>query len=556
MSINGKNIKEAFLAGASLLAAKREYINELNVFPVPDGDTGTNMSMTLQSAVNAINGAENDDIENICKAISSGSLRGARGNSGVIMSQILRGFTNYIKEKKDVDINDLFKALEKSKETAYKAVIKPKEGTILTVIKGLSDKATELSGSSISDLEKLEKIVDYGKKVLDKTPDMLPILKEAGVVDSGGMGLMTFMDGVLSYVKGEEIDLSQIEQSSTHHTNINVNIEEDADIEFDYCTEFIINNSKGFSDNTETELKEYLGEIGDSLVVVCDDDLIKIHVHTNHPGKAFEKGLEYGFLTSMKVDNLRLEHQEKVIKDSEKKAKEQKEQDSHINKKPENLKNVGFVVVSNGKGLDDIFKDMGVDIIMSGGQTMNPSTEDFLKAIDKVHAKNVFIFPNNSNIIMAAKQAKDIVTDKNVYVIETKNILQGINSLIYYSEKENIDDMINDFKESISKVKTIETTYAVRNTTIDGIDIKENDYISIGDKGLLSTNANLIESIVDGYSKILTDDDSVVSIYYGENVTEDDASKLKTELEKINGNVEVSIYDGGQPVYYYYISIE
>lgn len=556
MSINGKNIKEAFLAGASLLAAKREYINELNVFPVPDGDTGTNMSMTLQSAVNAINAVENDDIENICKAISSGSLRGARGNSGVIMSQILRGFTNYIKEKKDISAKDLFKALEKSKETAYKAVIKPKEGTILTVIKGLSDKAIELSEISIPDLEKLEKIVEYGKKVLDKTPDMLPILKEAGVVDSGGMGLMTFMDGVLSYFKGEEIDLSQIEQSSSHHTNINVSIEEDADIEFGYCTEFIINNSKGFADNTEIELKQFLGEIGDSLVVVCDDDLIKIHVHTNHPGKAFEKGLEYGFLTSMKVDNLRLEHQEKVIKDSEKKAKEQKEQDSHIAKKPESLKNIGFIVVSNGKGLDDIFKDMGVDEIMSGGQTMNPSTEDFLQAIDKVNAKNIFIFPNNSNIIMAAKQAKDIVTDKNVFVIETKNILQGINSLIYYSEKENIDEMINDFKESISKVKTIETTYAVRNTTIDGIDIKENDYISIGDSGLLSTNVNLIESIVDGYKKILNEDDSVVSIYYGENITEDDANQLKAELEKISDNVEVSIYDGGQPVYYYYISIE
>lgn len=556
MSINGKNIKEAFLAGASLLAAKREYINELNVFPVPDGDTGTNMSMTLQSAVNAINAVENDDIENICKAISSGSLRGARGNSGVIMSQILRGFTNYIKEKKDISAKDLFKALEKSKETAYKAVIKPKEGTILTVIKGLSDKAIELSEISIPDLEKLEKIVEYGKKVLDKTPDMLPILKEAGVVDSGGMGLMTFMDGVLSYFKGEEIDLSQIEQSSSHHTNINVSIEEDADIEFGYCTEFIINNSKGFADNTEIELKQFLGEIGDSLVVVCDDDLIKIHVHTNHPGKAFEKGLEYGFLTSMKVDNLRLEHQEKVIKDSEKKAKEQKEQDSHIAKKPESLKNIGFIVVSNGKGLDDIFKDMGVDVIMSGGQTMNPSTEDFLQAIDQVNAKNIFIFPNNSNIIMAAKQAKDIVTDKNVFVIETKNILQGINSLIYYSEKENIDEMINDFKESISKVKTIETTYAVRNTTIDGIDIKENDYISIGDSGLLSTNVNLIESIVDGYKKILNEDDSVVSIYYGENITEDDANQLKAELEKISDNVEVSIYDGGQPVYYYYISIE
>ena len=554
MSIKGKQLKEAFLAGASLLTAKCDYINELNVFPVPDGDTGTNMSMTLQSAVNQLMSAENDDIETVCKAISGGSLRGARGNSGVIMSQILRGFTNSIKEYKELDDKKLFRAIEKAKETAYKAVIKPKEGTILTVIRGLAEKSSEIMSANASPIEKLEKLVKYGFLVLDKTPELLPILKEAGVVDSGGMGLMTFMQGVLSYAKGEKLDLSEIKSTASPSVNINVNIEEDADIKFGYCTEFIINNSKGFPANTEENLKTFLGDIGDSLVVVVDDELIKIHVHTNHPGKAFEKGLEYGFLTSMKVDNLRLEHQEKVIKDAEKKAREQKEKAAAA--KVENAKNIGFIVVSNGNGLNDIFKDMGVDYIMSGGQTMNPSTEDFLNAISEVNAKNVFIFPNNSNIIMAAKQAKDIVTDKNVYVVETKNILQGINCLIYYSEKEKIDEIVEDFKESISKVKTIETTYAVRNTTIDGIDIKENDYISIGDKGLLSTNANILESITEAYQKISSEDDSVISIYYGDKVTEAEANELKEKIEGINSNVEVSVYEGGQPVYYYYISIE
>ena len=554
MSIKGKQLKEAFLAGASLLTAKCDYINELNVFPVPDGDTGTNMSMTLQSAVNQLMSAENDDIETVCKAISGGSLRGARGNSGVIMSQILRGFTNSIKEYKELDDKKLFRAIEKAKETAYKAVIKPKEGTILTVIRGLAEKSSEIMSANASPIEKLEKLVKYGFLVLDKTPELLPILKEAGVVDSGGMGLMTFMQGVLSYAKGEKLDLSEIKSTASPSVNINVNIEEDADIKFGYCTEFIINNSKGFPANTEENLKTFLGDIGDSLVVVVDDELIKIHVHTNHPGKAFEKGLEYGFLTSMKVDNLRLEHQEKVIKDAEKKAREQKEKAAAA--KVENAKNIGFIVVSNGNGLNDIFKDMGVDYIMSGGQTMNPSTEDFLNAISEVNAKNVFIFPNNSNIIMAAKQAKDIVTDKNVYVVETKNILQGINCLIYYSEKEKIDEIVEDFKESISKVKTIETTYAVRNTTIDGIDIKENDYISIGDKCLLSTNANILESITEAYQKISSEDDSVISIYYGDKVTEAEANELKEKIEGINSNVEVSVYEGGQPVYYYYISIE
>lgn len=552
MSDYNKMIKEAFLAGVSVLTSKKEYINELNVFPVPDGDTGTNMSMTLQSAATSLNSIENDDVESICKAISNGSLRGARGNSGVIMSQILRGFTNYLKDKKDINGEILLDAIEKAKETAYKSVIKPKEGTILTVIRGLSEKSQQIKKENIPFIEKLEIIIKYGDEVLDDTPNLLPILKEAGVVDSGGMGLMTFMHGILSYLKGEDIDTVDFSSNATPNSNINIQIEQDTDIKFGYCTECIINNSKGFPNDVEEVLKKYLSEIGDSLVLVCDEELIKIHVHTNHPGLVFEKGLEYGFLSSLKVDNLKLEHREKVIKDSQKKAKEQLEN----NKKQEKLKNIGFVVVSNGSGLDNIFKDIGVDYILSGGQTMNPSTEDFINAVNFINAKNIFIFPNNSNIIMAAKQASDLIEDKKVYVVETKNIIQGINSLIYYNEKENINEILEDFKTSIANVKTIETTYAVRDTVIDGIEIKENNYISIGDNGLLSTNEDIDLCIIEAYNKIKSDNDSVISIYYGKDIDEEKANVLKNKLKQINDNAEISTYEGGQPVYYYYISIE
>lgn len=550
MSIYGEKLKNGFIAGTSLLMKNVEYINFLNVFPVPDGDTGTNMSMTLQSAVKALSDLEDCSVENVCKAISNGSLRGARGNSGVIMSQILRGFTNYIKDEEELNAKVLLSALEKAKDTAYKAVVKPKEGTILTVIKGVAEKANEVLSEDIDDIEKYEEVVNYGDKVLDTTPDLLPVLKEANVVDSGGKGLMVFMRGVLSYLKGEEVE--EIEFSDTK-VNINVKFEEDKDIEFGYCTEFIINNNKGFKDTVEEELKEYLTSIGDSLVVVADTELVKIHVHTNHPGKAFEKGLEYGFLTNMKVDNLHIEHHEKIIKDAEKKAKEQKEKNENKNVK---LKNIGFVTVSIGDGMTDIFKDLGVDYIIEGGQTMNPSTDDIVKAVEHVNAKNVFVFPNNGNIIMSANQAKDIIKDKNVYVVPTKNIIQGVNCMIYYTEKENIDEMIEEFNNTISNVKSIETTYAVRNTTIDGIDIKENDFISIGDSGILSTNKDICESILSAYDKIKSENDSMISIYYGEDMNEESAEILKDKLKNINENLDIGIYKGGQPIYYYYISVE
>lgn len=551
---NASNLKGAFLAGASLLYKNRDYVNELNVFPVPDGDTGTNMSMTLKSACEAVNAASDDSIEEVCKAIASGSLRGARGNSGVIMSQILRGFTNHLKDAKKIDTELLLEAIQKAKDTAYKAVVKPKEGTILTVIRALAEKAEEISGSSMSGIEKLEKVVENGDEMLQKTPDMLPILKEAGVVDSGGQGLMYFAHGVLSFLKGEEVEIA-FDEKSPKSTNINLKVVEDQDIKFGYCTECIINTATSFKANATEEIIKYLEGIGDSLVVVGDEQYIKIHVHTNHPGRVFEKGLEYGFLTNLKVDNLKLEHQEKVIKDAEKKAKQFAKQ--HEEKKPPvKLKEIGFVAVSNGDGITTFFSDLGCDKVITGGQTMNPSTEDFLNAIAEVHAKKVFVFPNNSNIIMAAKQAKDIVKDKEVYVIETKNVLQGINCMIYFTEKEKVEDMIEQFKESIRNVKTIQTTYSIRNTVIDGIDIKENDYISLGDKGLLYTNADIVNSIFGAYEKIKEDKDSVVSIYFGDSVTEKDANKIKAEFEKRYKNLEINVYEGNQPVYYYYISVE
>ena len=553
MSI-GSKIKEAFLAGAANLYKHKDYINELNVFPVPDGDTGTNMYMTLKSACDALNSAESDSVEDICKAISSGSLRGARGNSGVIMSQILRGFTSYIKEAKSIDTKLLLSATMKAKETAYKAVIKPKEGTILTVMNALAEKSKEMLKSNIDDIEKLERVVAYGDEILAKTPDMLPILKEAGVVDSGGQGLMYFSHGVLAYLKGEEIDLLESEVGTKTY-NINLKIEEDQDIKFGYCTECIINTSTKFKENAVPEIIEYLDGIGDSLVVVGDDEYIKIHVHTNHPGKVFEKGLEYGFLTSLKVDNLRLEHQEKVIKDAEKKAQDFAKQKSEP-KANVKLKDIGFVAVSNGEGITALFKDLGVDKIISGGQTMNPSTEDFINAINEVNAKKVFVFPNNSNIIMAAKQAESIIKDKEVYVIATKNVVQGINSMIYFTEEKEVQDIIDKFTESISKVKTLETTYSIRDTVIDDIKIKENDYITLGDKGLLYTNKDIVKSILGAYEKIKDDKDSIVTIYYGMDVSEEDANKVKEELEKKYKNLEVGVYQGGQPVYYYYMSVE
>ncbi len=555
---NANRIKGAFLAGASLLYQNKEYINELNVFPVPDGDTGTNMSMTLKSACDALNSVPEDDVEEVCKAIASGSLRGARGNSGVIMSQILRGFTNHLKTEKNITSDLFFEGVKKAKETAYKAVVKPKEGTILTVIAALAEKADEVKDQDLPYIEKIEAIVAYGDEMLQKTPDMLPILKDAGVVDSGGQGLMYFAHGVLSYLKGEDVEISFNDKGNGPSSNINLKIVEDQDIKFGYCTECIINTATKFKENATNEIIEYLNTIGDSLVVVGDDEYIKIHVHTNHPGRVFEKGLEYGFLTNLKVDNLKLEHQEKVIKDAEKKAKAfaESSQNKKEVKKPVPLKELGFIVVSNGDGITSLFDELGCDKVITGGQTMNPSTEDFLKAIDEVHAKKIFIFPNNSNIIMAAKQAKELTKDKEIFVIPTKNVMQGINCLAYFTESNDIDEITNQFNETIAKMKTLQTTYSIRDTVIDGIEIKENDYISLGDNGLLSTNADIVKSIFEAYEKIQSDNDSAVTIFYGEDVKESDADNIKEEFERRYPKLAVQVIKGNQPVYYYYISVE
>lgn len=553
MSYNGKNLKDAFLSGVASLTNNKDYINELNVFPVPDGDTGTNMSMTLEMAVKTVNSLIDDNLHDVCKAVQQGSLRGARGNSGVIMSQILRGFTNFVKDEKELNIHLIMDGIDKAREQAYKSVIKPKEGTILTVIKALAEEAKKYSNIDTDDIKEIfEKIVDAGDAALKNTPNLLPILKEAGVVDSGGQGLMCFFHGVLSYIKGEKVDMDLLSTEGAVSNNINLQVEEDQDIKYGYCTECMINNTKGFPDDIEETLTKYLGDpsFGDSLVLVADESLIKIHVHTNHPGKVFEKGLEYGFLTNLKVDNLKLEHQEKLIKDASKKAKE----NSNVKKEP--AKEYGFIAVSSGDGLTDIMNDLNIDFVIKGGQTMNPSTDDFINAIDKVNAKNIFIFPNNGNIIMAAKQAASIIEDKKIYVVETKNVLQGINCMIYYTEGDNAESMMDSFKETISHMKTIENTYAVRDTTIDGIDIVKDNYLSLGDNGLLSTDKNRNVCILDAYAKIKTDDDSVISIYYGKDVSKDEAESLKKDIVDKYDNVDVEIYNGGQPVYYYYISVE
>lgn len=546
MSIEATKLREAFIAGTANVLKEKEYINELNVFPVPDGDTGTNISMTLKSAYSQLLSLSIIDISSVCKAISSGSLRGARGNSGVIMSQILRGLTNYIKDLKVVEDKDMLLAFTLARDTAYKAVINPKEGTILTVIDAISKKAKELAESKESFIDKFEILVKVGNETLDKTPEMLPILKEAGVVDSGGMGLMIFMKGVLQYLKGENVDISDIENEGVkHETSISISKETESEIKFGYCTEFIVNRDKDYTEKEIEELKTFLQGIGDSLVVVPMDNFIKVHVHTNHPGEAFEKALSMGFLTSMKIDNMRFEHEEKLIKDA-----------SNIAKKEDKQKNIGKIVVSNGEGLDMIFKDLGVDVVMSGGQTMNPSTEDFIDSIQKVNAKNIFIFPNNGNIVMAAKQARDIVTDKNIYVVETKHIVEGINCLIYFEEKDDMDAIMKDFKETISHVKTIETTYAVRDTNIDGIEIKQNNYISIGAKKMLATDTDLDTCIINAYDKIKEEGDTLISLYYGNGIVENKANELKEKLESTFPNLEVACYEGKQPVYYYYISVE
>ena len=548
--INAKMLAKMFLAGAKNLEVKKEWINELNVFPVPDGDTGTNMTLTIMSAAKEVINLQDEDMMTICKAISSGSLRGARGNSGVILSQLFRGFTKTIREYEEIDIPTLATATEKAVESAYKAVMKPKEGTILTVAKGMADKARELAEEGCDDMELyFRQIIEYGDEVLAKTPDMLPVLKQAGVVDSGGQGLMQVMKGAFDAFLGKEIDFT-LEASKESTVKEGSASSVDQEIKYGYCTEFIILLNKTFNIKNEIDFKEYLESIGDSIVVVADGDVVKVHVHTNDPGLAIQRALKYGALSNMKIDNMRLEHQEKVIKEQQMKEQEQK-------KEPEMPhKEVGFIAVSVGEGMSEIFRGLGADYIIEGGQTMNPSTEDMLNAIDRVNADTIFILPNNKNIILAANQAKTMVEDKKIIVIPTKTVPQGITAIINYVPDMDPEDNAATMECEIKNVLTGQVTYAVRDTMIDDKEIKQGDYMGIGDSGILSVGRDMEEVTFNMIKAMMHDDLELISIYYGSDVSEEAAEAIKAKVEETYPDCDVELQMGGQPIYYYVISME
>ena len=553
--IDAKTLQKMFIAGAKNLEAKKEWINELNVFPVPDGDTGTNMTLTIMSAAKEVGGITEPTMENMAKAISTGSLRGARGNSGVILSQLFRGFTREIKKYEEINTEVLSRACVKAVETAYKAVMKPKEGTILTVAKGMADKACEMLGETDDLAVVIDEIIKHGDYVLSQTPEMLPVLKQAGVVDSGGQGLMTVLKGAYDAFLGKEVDYTLDEVSAPSGINKDDIPMEEADIKFGYCTEFIINLDKPMSDKTEKSFKEFLESIGDSIVLVADDEIVKVHVHTNQPGEAFTRALTYGSLSRMKIDNMREEHHERLIKNAEKLAEQQKAEEEK-KKTDEPKKKYGFIAVSVGEGLDEIFKGLNVDYIISGGQTMNPSTEDILNAVEKVNAETIFVLPNNKNIILAANQAESLVEDKNVIVIPSKTIPQGISAMIGFVEDNSAEDNKEAMTDSMSYVKTGEITYAVRDTVIDDKEIREGNIMGIGDEGILSVGDDITATTVDMIKKMQDEDSEIVSIYYGEGVTEDEAQTLASKLSEELPDLEIEVYSGGQPVYYYIASVE
>ena len=546
--IDASMFQKMFLAGAKNLEAKKEWINELNVFPVPDGDTGTNMTLTIMSAAKEVGGIENPDMKVIAKAISSGSLRGARGNSGVILSQLFRGFTKEIKTCEEIDVMVLAKACNRAVETAYKAVMKPKEGTILTVAKGMADKAAEIAETEEDLTVMIDEIIKHGDEVLNKTPEMLPVLKQAGVVDSGGQGLMQVVKGAYDAFLGKEIDLT-IEGATKPIDKSKVEVTDN--IKYGYCTEFIINLEKEMPVETEKEFKAYLESIGDSIVVVADDEVVKVHVHTNDPGLAIQKALTFGSLSKMKIDNMREEHQERLVKDAEKIAAQQEEE-----KKNEPRKDYGFVAISVGEGLDEIFKGLGVDYIISGGQTMNPSTEDILDAVDKINADTIFVLPNNKNIILAAQQAESLVEDKKLVVIPSKTVPQGIAAMIGFVQESSVEENKESMIENMSYIKTGQSTYAVRDTVIDDKEIREGNIMGIGDDGILSVGEDIADTTVDMIREMVDEESEIVSLYYGSDVTEDDANELAKKVEEALPDVEVEVYPGGQPIYYYIASVE
>lgn len=564
--IDALQLKNAFLAGANNLNAKKEWINELNVFPVPDGDTGTNMTMTIMSAAREVAAISAPTLENVAKAMASGSLRGARGNSGVILSQLIRGFTKEIREHADeagIDNLIMARAFSRAVETAYKAVMKPKEGTILTVAKGMADRITELSVTDEDLITLLEKVVAYGDEVLAKTPEMLPVLKEAGVVDSGGQGLMTVVKGALASLKGEEVVLDLGDQGAA---KAEVPTERKsrgeistADIKFGYCTEFMVNGDHEFTDEEVDSLRAWLGGVGDSIVCFSDENIIKVHVHTNHPGEAFEKGLSMGYLSKMKVDNMRLEHHEVLIEDASRIAEEKKEEAAPAaapEKPAEPAKEYGFISVSAGDGLTEIFRGIGVDYVIEGGQTMNPSTEDILNACDQVNAETIFVLPNNKNIILAANQAKDIIEDKTIIVVPTKTIPQGITAMISFSPDMNPEENLEAMKDASQCVRTGEITYAVRNTTIDGHAIEKDDIMALGDDGLLAVAKEKDQAVLEALKAMVNDESEIITIYYGQDIPEEEAEALATRIRKAYPQVETELQYGGQPIYYYFLSVE
>ena len=554
-SINTETLSKMFLAGAKNLDAKKEWINELNVFPVPDGDTGTNMSMTIMSAAREVSNLTNPSMKELSKAISSGSLRGARGNSGVILSQLFRGFCKVIAGYDEVDVTVFCDAFQKAVETAYKAVMKPKEGTILTVAKGAADKALELAEETDDLVYFFDEIIKHADYVLSQTPEMLPVLKQAGVVDSGGQGLMQVLKGAYDALLGKEVDY-EIEDAGNGSGVVKISAETEKEIKFGYCTEFIIVLNRPLSEQEEHEYKAYLESIGDSIVVVADDEIVKTHVHTNDPGLAIQKALTHGSLSKIKIDNMREEHQEKLIKDAEKLAEKQKEEEKVAPKADEPRKDMGFISVSIGEGMNEIFRGLGVDYIIEGGQTMNPSTEDMLSAIDHVNADHIFILPNNKNIIMAANQAASLVEDKEIIVLPTKTIPQGIVAMVNYipdySAEENKETMLSE----IDNVKTGQVTYAVRDTEIDGKVIKQNDFMGIGDKEILSVGTDLKATTLEMIDAMVDEDSAIVSIYYGTESNEEDAEAIGAVIGAKYPDVEVEINNGGQPIYYYVISVE
>lgn len=570
-TIDAGMLKNAFLAGAKGLEAKKDWINELNVFPVPDGDTGTNMTLTIMAAAKEVAELENPTMDQLAKAISSGSLRGARGNSGVILSQLLRGFTKEIKAVEEIDTTILANAMVRGTETAYKAVMKPKEGTILTVAKAMADKGLEMASQTDDIEEFVKQVIEYGDYVLSQTPEMLPVLKQAGVVDSGGQGLMQVVKGAVDGLLGRTVDFSldTVPDSGNRpaagekaargaaRTDIDT-----ADIKFGYCTEFIINLEKVYTDKDETELKSYLESIGDSLVVVSDDEIVKVHVHTNHPGLAFEKALAYGSLSRMKIDNMREEHQERVIQDSERLAREQAAREQEDKDKatgeeaPSERREYGFIAVSSGEGLSDIFRGIGADCLIEGGQTMNPSTEDMLKAIERVNAENIFILPNNKNIIMAAQQARDLTEDKNIIVIPSRTVPQGITALVNFMPDLGPEENTRTMTEEMGNVRTAQITYAVRTTNIDGIDIEEGDIMALGDHGMLAVGKSVDGVALEAMKEMLDDESELVTIYYGADVSEHEAKVLEEQAQEQYPDKEIELQYGGQPIYYYLISAE